>query len=682
MQENPTRQMRQEEKALISPPKATKAPTISRLALSNWRKGYSSDLDDARTPQDGLRASNNVLLDQDGVIRPWMSLVEFGPQPEGTILGSIGEFKEVDGADITIWMITVQNVAGTAKVYIRKDDDAWIVCNGKTYDTSAECYFTQVDDKVLVTNGVDNLSYLDIPTKDVIPFTSLTTPANLAGTVGAGLTGTTYSISVQVTASNNGETAGSTKVTKTVSKIREVWSAADENISWTWDRVTGADRYHVYLADTAGGTPEYLTTITDPGSGTTVTFLDNGSLPTDLTRTVPAGDTTAGPKFKRTSIINGQVFGWGDPDDIRTIRFGGTGEDVLDFSPYDGGGSTKIGNGGKEVPVQVKGFRRGSGDPAITVLCQSTGGKGRRYILTPDTITAGETIISYFKVEEDSGEDGTDAPDSVIVYKDGLWYFSLDGVKTTYTKAQVQSILSTDNASNLIQPDIANINLNQIDKCVGVAFEDRLYWALPVGSESNNQIWTLDLKTGRGWMLPRTCNADWIGTYQDNSGSTRFIALVDNTIYEFSYSQLTTDGDEAFGTYARSGIIKFSEDGMEWAKVIDVTFVLLRPQGNIQLTISGLTEDNEQAQSIGSNSYTSTTSISGWGQGGWADQTWGETVAIPATSGITRKTTTIEIDEELNWLQWELQTTESGCDYALSDVIIRYVNIGTKDLTE
>lgn len=670
-------------------PKATKAPTIARLALSNWRKGYSSDLDDGRTPQDGLRAANNVLLDQDGVIRPWMSLVEYGPQPDGTILGSIGEFKEVVGSVITIWMITVQNVAGTGKVFIRKDNDAWIECIGKTYDDEAPCYFTQVDDKVLITNGVDNLSYLNIDTKTITPFVSIDNVTGLAGTVGAGLTGTTYTIAMQVTASNNGETAGSTKVTKTVSKIRETWdpSTGNETISWEWDRMQDANgvyapRYHLYLADTAGGTPEYLTTVADPGSGTKVTWLDNGSLPTDLTRTVPAGDTTAGPKFKRSTTVNGQVFGWGDPDDIRTIRFGGVGDDVLDFSPYNGGGSTKIGNGGKEVPVQVKGFRKGTGESAITVLCQSTGGKGRRYIMTPDTITAGETIISYFKIEEDSGEAGTDAADSVIVYQDALWYFSLDGVKTTYTKAQVQSILSTDNASNLIQPDLVNINLNQIDKCVGVAYEDKLYWALPVGSESNNQIWTLDLKTGRGWMLPRTCNADWIGTYQDNSGNTHFIALVDNEIFEFSYSQLTTDKNTAFGTYAKSGIIKFSEDGMEWAKVIDVTFVLLRPRGNINVTVSGLTEDNETAQSIGSNAYMSSSGLSGWGQGGWGEYGWGETISVPTTSAISRKTTTIEVDEELNWLQWELQTTEAGCDYALSDVIIRYVNIGTKDLTE
>jgi hypothetical protein len=41
----------------------------------------------------------------------------------------------------------------------------------------------------------------------------------------------------------------------------------------------------------------------------------------------------------------------------------------------------------------------------------------------------------------------------------------------------------------------------------------------------------------------------------------------------------------------------------------------------------------------------------------------------------------IEVDEELQWLTWELNTTTAGVDYQLSDVIIRYVLVGTKDLT-
>lgn len=667
---------------MITPPKATAPPTIKRVSLSSWSKGYSSELDDARTPNDGLRAAENVLLDQNGVIKPWPSMVEYGPQPEGTILGSIGEYKEIDGTTTTIWMITVQNVSGTAHVWIRKDSDAWIECTGKDYDLTADCRFVQVDDKVLVMNGVDNLSYLDIPTQTVIPFVTLTTPTGLAGVVGAGLTGTTYTLKMQVTASNRGETAGSTIATVTVSAIRDVWTGATQIVTWTWNRVTNATDYHLYLADTSGGTPEYLTSVIDPGSGSTVSFVDNGTISTDFSRTVPSSDSTAGPKSTHGEVINGQLFMTGNPDNPREVIYGGVATDVLNFSSGSGGGRTVIGNGGKEVPIKVKSFRDGRGTPTITVLCKSTGGKGKRYIMTPSTLSVGDQTISYFAVSEDSAEDGADAPDSVLSYRNGLWYFSLDGFKTTYTKAQIQSTLSTDSVGQGIKSAIQNINMAQIDKVIGLAYDDKIFFALPVGSDTCNQIWTLDLKKGQGWMLPRNINVDWMTTYQDNSGKTKMIILSNNIIYEMSYSQRTTDAGTAFGTYIKSGIIKFSDDGMEWGKVIDVTFVLLRPRGNIELSISGLTEDNELAQTIAGESYTSSQNLAGWGEDGWGDSGWGDSDEVLTSGGITRVSVPIEVDEELNWFYWELTTTESGVDYALSDVIIRYVNIGTKDLTE
>lgn len=667
---------------MIAPPRATKPPKIERISVRDWLGGYESNRDDARVGNDGLTAAQNVLLDQDGVIRPWPSLVPYGPAPTGTVLGEVGEFKEVDGLTDTNWLITVQNVSGTAKVYIRKDTDAWIECDGKTYNTSAPCHFAQIDDKVLVLNGVDNLSYLDIPTQTVIPFVSLSTVTGVTATE-TGLTGTTYTLSYKVTASNQGETAGSTASVETVDKLRGSWNGTSEYVTITFDRVTNADRYHIYLADVAGGTEYLLATVADPGTGSTVTYVDDGQIDVDPTRPVPLADTSAGPKATRATVINGQVFLTGDPDNPRYVRYGGTGEDALNFSPYEGGGWSEVGNGGKEVPVKVASFRTGQGVPAISVLCQSTGGRGKRYIMEPATLTVGSTTINYFAVKEDNGADGTDAPDGVLNYADALWYPSLEGFKTTFTKQQVQNILSTEEVSDKIERDVSNISLQNLDKCVGVSHMGRLYWALPVGSTTNNQIWTLDLKRGRGWMLPRNIAADWLMVYGSNDGDARLIVLSDNKLYELSYASLTNDEGTAFPTYARSGIIKFSEDGQEFAKVIDVTFVLLRPRGNIQLSVAGLTEDEETETTIGTEQFSQTLAVAGWGEASWVEfDGWGYSEEIPDSSGITRKEKPIEIDEELQWLVWEISSDDAGVDYALSDVIIRYVPIGTKDKTD
>lgn len=671
---------------MISPPQVTKAPRIKRVSINNWLKGKDSTNDEGRVEPEGLSATQNVILEQDGVIRPWPSLVAYGPQPTGTVLGEIYEFKEVDGLTDTNWMITVQNVAGTAKVYVRKDQEAWIEISGKTYDTTATCRFAQVDDKVLVCNGVDNLSYYDIPTQTVVPFVQVNTPSTTTATRGAGLSAGSFTLSYKVTSSKQGESAASAEFTTTVNKIRGTWTGATENVAIQADRETGAEYYHIYLNDaytSTSGQWEYIGSVRDPGTGATWSFTDDGTVAPDYTRTAPLADSSAGPKASRASVINGQVFLIGDPDRVRDIIYGGnTLGNELNFSPYGGGGSLQVGAGGKELPAKVVSFRDGRGFSAITVLCRSTGGRGKRYILAPDSITLGTTTIDFFKVSEDNGEDGTDAPDGVISYMDALWYPSLDGFKTTFTKPQVQNILSTDKLTDNIVPDVEQISLANLDKSVGVAHRGRLYWALPVQSESNNQIWTLDLERGRGWMLPRIANVDWLWTYEDSLGATRLLALSNNTIYEFSYASFTNDDGDPFSTYVRSGILKFSEDGMDWASVIDVTFVFLRPRGSINLTVSGLSEDNETSQSIGSDTFTSDSGVAGWAEDGWGELGWSETLDVPNSSGLTRKSKTIEIDEELQWLYWEITTDEAGVDYALSDVIVRYVGIGTKDLTE
>jgi hypothetical protein len=670
------------------PSKASPTPDIKRISVRNWLKGKTSTNDDGRIDNEGLSASQNVLLDQDGVIRPWPSLVPYGPQPVGTILGEVAEYKEIDGATETNWMITVQNVAGTARVYIRKDQDAWIMCTGKDYDTTAACRFLQVDDKVLVCNGVDNLSFLDIPTKTVTPFTQVDTPSN-GGAVKTGLTNNTYPLSYKVTASNQGQSAASAEITVSVGKIRgNLWIGGTDFVTITADRETNAQFYHVYIKDayTAGtGDWEYIGSVRDPGGvATTWSFVDNGTVAPDYTRTAPIGDSSAGPKAKRAASVNGQVFLIGNPDAPREIYYGGnTIGNELNFSPFGGGGSLQVGAGGKELPSRIIGFRNGQGQPAITVLCRTTGGRGKRYLLSPQTTTIGTTVIDFFQVTEDNGEDGTDAPDGVLLYRDALWYPSVDGFKTTYTKQQIQNILSTDSVSGGIRPDVNNISLAHLDKAVGVAYRDRLYWALPVGADHNNQIWTLDLERGRGWMLPRYVNADWLFTYEDNGGNARMLCLQDNMIMQFSYASLTNDNGTPFSTYARSGIIKFSEDGLMWSQVLRVTFVFLRPRGEIQVQVDGLLEDEEQSQSLNTDAYITADEIAGWGESGFSDPTngWSETLDVPTGSAVTRKIKSVEIDEEMQWLQWSVKTTKSGCDYSLSDVIIEHVPTNLKDLT-
>jgi hypothetical protein len=602
------------------------------------------------------------------------------------VLGEIREFVKRTGSTTETYLISVQNVSGTAKVYVQKDGGAWTVCEGKSYDTDAAVHFCPIrdidengddEDKVLILNGVDYLSYLDINTLTVIPFESLAATSAPTLTVGSGLTGTNFTNRYRVTASNRGETAASTAASATTSKIRSSWSGSTEYIDVQITRVTGADRYHIYYGTTEGQ-EEYLFSIDDPGSGTTVTWRDTGTVSPDIYRIAPDGDTTTGPIGKRASFINGQVFIVGDPNKPKYVRFGGTGNSILDFSPYGGGGFQPVG-GNKEVPVKVDSFRDNSGNPAITVLCSGTNGTGKRYIFSPQSQTIGSTIISYFAVREENGNDGTDSPDGVIFAKDQLWYPSRDGFKTTLTKAQVQTILSTEGVSDLIQPDVSRLNTQSMEMCCGLAFENRLYWALPVGSSGNNEIWVLDLNDLRkgAWMRPWEISADWMWLYNDNDGVTHFCVLDNNQIYEFTYSVATQDDGEGFATGLSTGILKFSEDGQEWAKVLRVIYVLQRPTGSISFGITGKTEDQPIAP-LGSGSFESENDVVGWDERPWDSFAWDEITLVPQAYGVERTEQEIEVDEELQWLTCDLSSSQAGVDYELTDIIVEYINVGTK----
>lgn len=673
---------------MIPVPSPIKSPNIERLSVKNWLHGTVTAFDDGRTPTEGLRASGNVLLDQDGTIRPRPSLVRYGTQPTGTILGEIFEFVKSTGTTNEQYMCTVQNVAGTAKVYVSKDGGSWTVCNGKTYDTSADVHFCQVDNKVLIMNGVDNLSYLDIPTLAVIPFTAL--PAATAPSlVATGIGGAGFTYYYQVSANSSvGETAASTATSIAVTTQRELWTPATQYVTVSWSAVAGATSYNVYLKETSTGTGFLI------GSGINgTTFRDDGSSVVNTNSSAPLGDTTAGPKVTRGAVINGQVFLTGDADNQRYVRFGGTGTSVLDFSPFGGGGWVEIGRGTKEFPVRVMSFRDGRGNSQITVLCKGTNGTGKRYIMSPQTTTVGSTIIAYFAVIEDNGQDGTDSPDGVILYKDSLWYPSRDGFKTTGTKPQLQNILSTDTVSETIISDIKNLNTANMNKCVGMAYQNRIYWAVPNGSTENNEVWVLDLARQGAWMKPWNIAASWMMLYNDNGGTTHQIILSNNVIYELSYGNATQDDTTAFNTNITSGLIKFSEDSLEWAKVIDITFILLRPQGTINFVIAGKTEDTTNLSAVGSSSFTTTSTVAGWSEAGWGGSPdvqspqspqifgWSNFSVVPISFGDSQRLVTIEIDEELEWMTYELDTNTAGVDYQLADVVVRYVKIGVKDLT-
>jgi hypothetical protein len=496
----------------------------------------------------------------------------------------------MNGSTPETWLLWMENRSGVGTLVTAKNGGTQTVVTGKTYSATATAHFEQIYGKVLVLNGTDNLSYMDVQTQTITPMIALTQPSTAPTLTPNGISGSVLTYRYKYAAANQGETAASIAGTQGVTKLREQWNGTTESMTIVCNRITGASRYNIYVG-TETGFEYYLDTVTDPGSGTTFTYTDSGAIAENSNRIAPVGDSTAGPKTTRATNIKGQVYMVGDTDNTGRIWFGGNGASALDFSSFNGGGWVEPNKGGKDFPVIVKPFRDGKGTPTAVCFSKGTNGSGKRYLLQPATTTLGTTTISYMSVQEDNGQDGTDSPDGVVMLNDGAYYPSRTAFKTSTTKANIQNIISTTGISDNIANTIASLSSTSMDKCVGLANDQRIYWALPVGSTTNNQIRVLDLRQGGSWVGPWYIAADWLTLYADNSdGKTKMLALVNNQIMEFDTATATNDNGTAVATNVGSGNIKFSEDGIIWGSVIDVTFVFLRPQGNINVSVTAHTE--------------------------------------------------------------------------------------------
>lgn len=663
---------------------STKAPDIKLLSLTDWHLGLFTRLEADRTPQKGIRVGENVKIEQNGTVAPRPGTKLYGTQPTGTVIGIPYEFvKWVSGVPET-WNIWMENRSGTGTVIVSKNGGAHTVITGKTYSSTAKAHFEQVYGVVMITNGVDNLSYMTIETLVITPFSSITQPSS-PPTVSAQATLTsgtpTVPLRYRYTYANQGETAASTAGTTTVNKLRELWNGTTEYVTISGTVPSGTNRVNIYAGDQAGS-EYFLDSVGITSGATTFAYNDTGSIAYTTTRVAPAGDSTAGPKTTRTTNVKGQPYMVGDADNPGRIWFGGNGQSALDFSSYNGGGWVEPNKGGKDFPVIVKPFRDGKGTPMAVALSKGTNGAGKRYLLQPSTTTVGTTVITYMAVQEDNGIDGTDSPDGVVVLNDAIWYPSRGGFKTSSTKANIQNIISTQNIADNISTDVLTLSSTAMANAVGVANDQCIFWAVPYSSTTNSQIWVLDLRQGGSWMRPWTIPADALWLYADNlDGKTKMLALVANKFVEIDPATFTTDNDVTFQTSVATGDIKFSEDGQMWANVLDVTYVFLRSQGNINLAVNASTEDGI-LPFTDTMTNTASQSVSAHGRFGWGSSGWGGVASslVSVSSAKPRRQWTIPIDEECQSLSASLTTIDAGIYYQLAEIVIRYVPIGFKEL--
>lgn len=631
-----------------------------------FKRGYQSFVTDSRTPLDALSDLTNATLDQDNLPRPRPSLILHGEQPLGPVLG-VGTFIKIVSGEPEKWDISMQDISGTGKIHIRKDGDTWVAATGagNSYDDEAIVNFCQSGNRVYISNGVDTMSYYNIDTGAIVVYTALSTPSTPAAT-GTGLTGTNHTYYYRVSANNAvGESAASTADTEQVSKLRDIWTAASEYITVTWSAVSGATSYNIYVG-TVSGEEEYLASV----GSSSLSYRDDGTVAPNPFVRAPQGNSTEGPILKYMWNKDGQLFGVGDVDNPSYLWYDAGGASVGDFSPFNGGGYVAINYGGDTVPQAVRAFRTGKGDPAITILSRGVGGVGKMHQTVFTTTTIDNTVINIPNVSEVTSQAGTTSAAAVVEANNSIWYPTGQDFKSTGTQANIQSILTTNSVSIDILPDVQSLNLAAMHKAVGLAYENKIYWSLPVASSENNQIWVKDLSRGGIWIMPWTISAKFMWLSEDNVSGEISHCIYDGTnILKFTRGVATQDNGVAFRTrVAHEGMV-WDDNGMTMASIQEQRFKLLQPSGTITINSFGLNEEGA-TETIGSETFTQTASFTGWNEMEWSnDEPISEYSADVGeidfvSTGV--HVVTLEVDETVNQLGWEVITDATDCDYYLS----------------
>lgn len=636
------------------------------IVQNEFSKAYISTIDNSRRPQNSLSTMTNMELVQDNVVRPRPPLVRYGTQPSYTVIGR-GKYRW-NGERGLLWML---NVAGVGKVYKQVDGGAFTLIGG-TYDITNWSMFCQSKGKVFPFNGIDNLSYIDLETSTVSTFTALATPGAPTGTGSANLISGTkpHNYYYRVSANNAvGESIASTASSAVnVNTLRDGWSSdasIAKTVALTWSSVAGATSYTVYVGTSALTTNELITV-----TGTALT--DDGSLSTNPFKLAPEGNSTEGfvPRWIYNDSKNSQIFGVSDDNKLYYSAPG-----TSDFSPYNGGGWVSIDEDGDTDLNFVDGFRDGKGDPVITCSSRGAAGKGLLSHVTFDSLTIADQVIIYPNVYPASGQSGTYAPRATIKTRDSLTYFTGQEVKSTGTSQNVMNILTTNSISQVIEPDMDKINLEALNNAVGVEYKDRGYFALPVSSTTNNEIWYIDFSRKNAWILRWTVAADDLWLYEDTLGNTHFCALVDNVILEFTRKGSQTHQDDGVPWRSEVGYsaLVWDKAGITLGKIRNQYYKLLQPKGNITASATGITRRGVQT-SAGQDNYQTTTSFTGYDtyvydsfDNGKYDDDPGQINSFGKSVAVLQ----LKPKGLLNQLSWLVTADTAGSDYILSSVSSR-----------
>lgn len=547
----------------------------------------------------------------------------------------------------------------------RSTDNAttWTECTGATYTAGNKVEFNQNSNFSFITTGQDNIARYDATTT-LDTYSTLATPT-LTSAAETGMTGSDYTYYFKIARVNEvGFSIASAGVSETTNTPRSEWVTGTKYITLTLPAyVADQTRFDIYMSEDNGVNYYYLDSVNTP----TLTYVDDGSAVPIPSTLAPTESTAQGPKVEELVNIGSRMYGIRDTVNTARIWWTGAGTFAGSFSTAYDGGYLDWQEGGKNKPVQIRPYRDGKGTPYATVWCDSADGQGMILQMTLEVLTIGDVSITVPSAYELPGSRGTPAPCSVLNVLNDYFFYNSQAIYNLGSRQNLQQILSTDEMSANIRPDIKRVSKAAENKICATYFDAKVFFSLPYGSTTNNAVAIYDTER-RAWM-PKAFDIGFnkFLHYTDTNSIQHLLAYKDGD-YQLSQISSSIQGDYgvAFTSVLKTGLYPTVRNRFEFQWLEEGEFELANARGEVKIDLWGIERRNGfKALKSPEINIATTISNTGWDTYAWDSYEWDKTdveISLNTESSIKRY---FNVQQDVNAVQWVITTNNLDSGYIL-----------------
>ena len=588
-------------------------------------------------------SAQNLMLVQDGLWTKRWGTQKYGGELAGDKVDGWAEYRKTDG--------TRELIAFSGGLAQRKNGNSWDTISGYTPTAEVPVYTLQINDRLYASNGTDNLAYYN--GTQFLSYSDVTTPTNVAGNRNT-LTSGDYTYYIQITATNEvGETVGSTEYSITVNKLREDWENNDttqEYITYTWNKVTGAVNYGIYLSDTSG----YEGKVASIGQSDNPTWTDKGTASINPYIIPPDVSTSAGPKFKYMCVSDNRIWGCGDPDNPWRVYWSGRYTSVGNFTWTGGGGGgwLDLEKGGKAT---TKGIIDYQGKPAV--FTPTPDGRGAIWQIT----LSYNSTWDFWEpsVTKVTNQISSVAPRGLTQAENDVFFVTKRGVYLLGNEPGVMStVLRTNELSAKIRDFLEGMTEEEIESICSYYRDGKVFFSNPT------KMFYYD-RERLCWVKEWTVGFSQMGDYTDNNGVTHFLGAGSSTPYLYEISQ-NFDGDDsvAFYTSYLSPHIPVSKNWTDFAKINRVYINLGEIKGDISLEVLGMGKKGSYS-TLASATISPGVSNAGLGWDLMGSNLLGDSSGVPITFAEASTLRYMRVNKLLREIQFHVTSNTLSSQYTL-----------------